>query len=333
MTRLAIGLLVLGVLALVFVAVAPKRDEPLAHWWIKDEAHLLKPAEELRLTRYHGELLDTWDIDYRIRTVTDVYDLDVLAVESFEDLGVGDRSRAGRGLLLVIDPGRQRVRLEVARELEGTYPDAFVAYVEREQMAPFFAAGRVADGILAMTELLVDQAADPSQRLTDAAAPRRATSVGAGAVVSAPIDTGHSRPDSSVTVRPVAGATPGSTVAAYLASMAAGDARPDLDLYTRDTRAFLSGHVVTRAQMENVVRTYPRCGDGEVLIRGTYAVVRYRARDPGCAPWLLTRGADDRWRLDLATMSRALRFDTANRWRLADPQAAPEYAFGLETGG
>jgi uncharacterized protein len=332
-TRLAIGLLVLGVLALVFVAVVPKRDEPLAHWWIKDEAHLLKPAEELRLTRYHGELLDTWDIDYRIRTVTDVYDLDALAVDSFEDLGVGDRSRAGRGLLLVIDPGRQRVRLEVARELEGTYPDAFVAYVEREQMAPFFAAGRVADGILAMTELLVGQAADPSHGLTETAAPRRATSVGAGAMVPAPIDTGYARPDSPVTVRPVAGATPGSTVAAYLASMAAGDARPDLDLYTRDTHAFLSGQVVTLAQMDNVARTYSRCGDGETSIRDTHAVLRYPNGNSACAPWLLVRSEDGRWRLDLVTMSRALRFDTANRWRLADPQSAREYAFGLETGG
>ena len=329
MTRLAVGLLVLGVLALAFVALVPKRDEPLAHWWIEDEAHLLKPAEELRLTRYHGELLDAWDVDYRIRTVAGAYDIDRLAAESFADLGVGDRGRSGRGLLLVIDADAQRVRLEVARELEGTYPDAFVAYVEQEHMAPFFAAGRVTDGILAMTELLVTQASDPVQGLEEPVAPRRATSVGAGAVVTAPIDGGYARPVHADTDRPVAGRTPGATVAAYLATMSAGDAGPDLDLYTRDTQYFLSGQVVTRAQMDNVARTYPRCGDGEVLIQDTHAVVRYPAGDSSCAPWLLVRGDDGRWRLDLVTMSRALRFDTANRWRLADPQAAREYAFGL----
>ena len=64
----------------------------------------------------------------------------------------------GRGLLLVVDAEGERVRLEVARELEGVFVDSFVAFIEREQMAPFFAAGRVGDGIVAASELIVGRA-------------------------------------------------------------------------------------------------------------------------------------------------------------------------------
>jgi len=33
---------------------------------------------------------------------------------------------------------------------------------------------------------------------------------------------------------------------------------------------------------------------------------------------------------DLVTMQRALRFDTRNRWQVADPQAREEYAFAFQ---
>ena len=329
MRRLALGILLLAVLTLAFVGLVPKRDQPLANWWIRDEAHLLKPAEELRLTRYHGDLLDLSDIDFRIVTNAETYDIDAFAVETFAELGVGGRSASGRGLLLVIDPAAQRVRLEVARELEGTYPDAYVAYIERDQMAPFFAADRVADGILATTELLVARAADPDVGLTEPSGLRAATSVGAGAVAAAPIGAGYERPAAVSPVHAPAGTTPESTVAAYLAAMAVRDARPDLDLYTPATRRFLATHIVTPAQMDNVVRSYATCGTTHVLSQRARAAVTYPQGGAACAPWLIEQSDDGLWRLDLATMSRALRFDTANRWYLADPDAAAQYGFAF----
>jgi uncharacterized protein len=59
---------------------------------------------------------------------------------------------------LVIDADQDLVRLEVSYALVGAFPDAFVAYVEQRQMAPFFERGRVADGILATTEMIVTRA-------------------------------------------------------------------------------------------------------------------------------------------------------------------------------
>jgi uncharacterized protein len=328
MRRFAVGLIALGVLALAFVALAPRREEPLANWWIRDDAHLLMPAEELRLTQYHGALLDDWDIDYRIVTVRDAADLAAFTAEAFASLDVGSRSRSGRGLLLVIAAGDQRVRLEVARELEAIYPDAFVSYVEHDQMAPFFGANRVTDGILATTELIVGRAAGSELPREGRAA--RATSIGAGAEVHAPIGGASNRPTVAAGAGPEAARTPEKTVQAYLMAMRRRDGRPDLDLYTAASRVMLAERVVTAAQMDNVARTYEGCDAARAITREARAAIVYLTDATDCAPWLLQLGSDGRWRIDFLTMNRALRFDTRNRWRLADPTAAREYGFAFD---
>jgi hypothetical protein len=127
-----------------------------------------------------------------------------------------------------------------------------------------------------------------------------------------------------------AGPAPLETVAAYVAAMAAHDAAEDLDLYTAETRQMLARHVVTRAQMDDLVRTYRACPASRVRIEGDVAVVDQPGESGGCAPWLLRREAHGLWRLDLVTMQRTMRFDTRNCWHLADPAALGEYAFAFE---
>jgi hypothetical protein len=127
-----------------------------------------------------------------------------------------------------------------------------------------------------------------------------------------------------------AGPAPLETVAAYVAAMAAHVAAADHDLYTAETRQMLAGHVVTRAQMDNLVRSYRTCPAPRVRIEGAVAVVDHPGESGGCAPWFLRRDEDGPWRLDLVTMQRVLRFDTRNRWRVADPGALGEYAFAFE---
>lgn len=304
--------------------------EPAAAILVEDRAALLSEAEETNVANWHAALLAQHDVDYRVLTVTSTEDLSALARRRFEEAGVGNLSRTGRGLLLVVDSKGERVRLEVARELESVFVDSFVAFVEREQMAPFFAAGRVGDGIVAASELIAGRAeqAVATSALDDRE--RTASTAGAGAESEAAVGTGYERPTARVATDPVAQASPLEAVTAYLATMAAHDASPDLDLYTPETRAMMSGHVVTRGQMDNLVRTYQDCSQPRVLQRGDVAVVDYPG-DPGrCAPWFLSRGADQSWRLDLLTMQRAVRFDTRNRWRIAAPEALGDYAFAFD---
>ena len=314
---------------LCMLCVACSGPDPAASP-VEDSAGLLTATEFTNLVEWHTALLAQYDIDYRVLTVPSADDLSRLAVHTFESAGVGSLSHTGRGLLLVIDVGAKRVRLEVARQLEGVLVDSFVAFIEREQMVPFFSAGRVGNGIVAASELIAGRA---EVALADGAFDARAiaaTSAGAGAETDAMLDGGKERPIAQEATDTGAGETPGDTVAAYLAAMAAHDADAALDLYTAATREMLASRVMTRAQMDNVVRTYSQCPRPELLRQVDAAVLRYPAPARSCAPWLLERGPDGRWRLDLVAMQLAFRFDTRNQWRVADPYALGSFGFAFD---
>lgn len=319
---------VIAGLGLLIGACAPR--EPAVTAFVEDPANLLTAADEASISSWHAALLTQYDIDYRVLTVDSADDLSALAVRSFEAAKVGQRSGAGRGLLLVVDATGQRVRLEVSRELEGVFVDSFVAFVEREQMAPFFAAGRLGDGIVATSELIAGRAEEAIGRGEPVSPAAAATTAGAGAESRVETSGGYERPQAHGTVDTQARPAPLETIAAYVAAMATHDASADLDLYTGESRRMLAGHVVTRAQMDNVVRTYRGCPAPRVRIEGDVAVVDHPGEPGPCAPWLLRRGADERWRLDLVTMQRALRFDTRNRWQVAVPEALGDYTFAFE---
>ena len=322
------GCVVIAGLGLLIGACAPR--EPAVNAFVEDRANLLTAADEASISSWHAALLTQYDVDYRVLTVDSANDLSALAVRSFEAAKVGARSSAGRGLLLVVDATGQRVRLEVSRELEGVFVDSFVAFVEREQMAPFFAAGRVGDGIVATSELIAGRAEEAIGRgeLVNPAA--AASSAGGGAESRVETGGGYDRPQAGSTVDTQARPAPLETIAAYVSAMATHDASADLDLYTGDSRQMLAGQVVTRAQMDNLVRTYRACPAPRARIEGGVAVVDHPGGSGRCAPWLLRLGADGRWRLDLVTMQRALRFDTRNRWQVAVPEALGDYAFAFE---
>jgi uncharacterized protein len=135
-----------------------QRSDAAASHVVDDRAPILTALERARIAEYHAALLDAHDIDFRVLAIGAGADLERTTYDHFAAAHVGSLSESGRGLLLAIDTASHRARLEVSTSLEGVYTDAFVAYVQNRQMAPFFAAGRVADGVLATTELIVGRA-------------------------------------------------------------------------------------------------------------------------------------------------------------------------------
>jgi uncharacterized protein len=296
---------------------------------VTDHAGLFSAAERDHVAAYHGRLLEDHDIDYRVLTVRATQDIDRLGHEQFAELGVGGASTSGRGLLLVIDPESDRVRLEVSATLEGVYTDGFVAYLEHRQMVPFFREGRIGDGILATSELIFARAQEAASGRAFDPNRTRAWSAGGGAATAARIGAGADRSFAERADDVAPGASPGATVGAYLAAMQRRNARPDLSLFSQDSQAMLRSWTITPAQMDAVVRTYARCRDAETSFGrgGERAVVRYPIEQRQCAPWFLVReGAA--WQLDLASAQRALRFNHRNEWRLVD--ATLHYGFAFE---
>jgi uncharacterized membrane protein YgcG len=157
-TRLQLGCIALVIAgALPLIAAVRQLPTPLAVS-VMDWADLLGVRERSAVADYRDRLREDYDIDYRLVTAGTAGDANWASHEAFAALGVGERSGNGRGLLLVIDSGADRARLEVAAPLEDVFNDAFVTDLEQRQMAPFFREGRVADGIVAATELIVIRA-------------------------------------------------------------------------------------------------------------------------------------------------------------------------------
>ncbi len=327
MTRLSLRSISIAFALGACAACTP--DGPGSDTLVIDDAGLLDVAQTRRISTFHDLLLSDHDIDYRVVTTFEARDIDAYAAARFAELEAGGRSAGGHGLLLVIDPTADRLRLEVGYALEGTYPDAFVAYVEQRQMVPFFRAGRVADGILAATELIVSRAHAAAANASLESELALSGSGGAGATTAARLNAGRLQRADPRPSTAAAGPAPTDTLAAYFAAMQARNADPTLPIYTPDTRRMLDTWVMTPAQMDNVVKTYRACRADPAILdpNGQLAVIRYQIADRRCSPWFFER-IDGRWSLDLTMMQRAIRFGRDNSWRFATGAAHP-YGFAF----
>lgn len=297
---------------------------------VDDAAELMTPAQRDAVAEYHDYLLKDHDIDYRILTTPDAGDVNIFALRGFEALAAESRSGTGRALLLVVDAKQDLVRLEVSYALEGAYPDAFIAYVEHRQMVPFFRDNRIADGILATTEMIITRAQRAAANAGFDGEAWSTGSGGGGATAKARIGAGAEPARPAPVATRSAGGTPEETLKAYLDAMQARDGRSDLAIYTAATRKMLRQWTMAPAQMDNIVQTYRRCHPEPARTgpNGRHAVIRYPIRERGCAPWFFQR-EEPGWRLDLTMMQTAIRFGRTNAWRF-DTSVEHDYRFAFE---
>lgn len=299
---------------------------------LRDGAGLLSEAQRQELEVHHQFLLLDHDIDYRVVTSAEAGDIDLAALELFQSLSAGARSSRGRGLLLLLDSELQQVRLEVGFALEGVFPDAFVSYVEQRQMVPFFVEGRISDGILASTELIVDRAQRASGNAAWDDEVWMEGSGGAGAKSSTRAAAGFTTRPPSPAERavPPSERSPEDVVAAYLDAMKRRDNDPELDIYTADSRAMMRQWLITPAQMDQVARTYAGCSQEELRYDRSNgrAVIRYPIAQRQCAPWFLERSGSG-WQLDLTMQQTAIRFGRGNMWHFDLSRPHP-YGFAFE---
>lgn len=299
---------------------------------VKDGAELLTDQEQQELEIHHRFLLLDHDIDYRVVTSTGGGDIDQMALELFESLSAGARSSRGRGLLLLLDSESQQVRLEVGYALEGSFPDAFVAYVEQRQMVPFFVENRISDGIVASTELIVDRAQRAAQNAAwdDEIWMRGSGGAGARSSTRTAPEFRTRPPSTSANPVPASQRSPEEVVAAYLDAMSRRDNSPDRDFYTAESRSMMRDWLITPAQMDHVARAYAGCGREELRYNNSRnrAVIRYPIDQRSCAPWFLERTGEG-WQLDLTMLQKAIHFGRSNAWHFDLSRQHP-YSFAFE---
>ena len=119
MTRLQLGCLALVIAGALPLTAAVHPIPPPPAVSVMDWAELLGARARRAIADYRDRLRKDHDIDYRLVTARGAGDVHWASHEAFAALQVGERSGSGRGLLLVIDPGADRVRLEVGGGARG----------------------------------------------------------------------------------------------------------------------------------------------------------------------------------------------------------------------
>lgn len=283
---------------------------------ICDGSKIFSEAQTNDLYVYHKALLDRYDIDLRVVVMPNAGDISQKSVEIFKSTSIGEKSKTRKGVLLLIDPTADEVRMEISAGLDAVYTDGFVTYLQRSQMVPFFKANRVSDGILATTELIVERAQD-AQKGEEFISPEHLPdqlAIGAGAKTKASIGTGYEIEKSGADVKGT-GLSPAEVVAAYHQVLEEGNMSPDLSIYSKTTQDMKKNWVVTKAQMKNELNTYRDCTSDRVIERRDVglAIVRYPYDQRKCAPYFLTL-EDGEWKLDFSMMMQFIKFNIDNEW-------------------
>ncbi len=299
---------------------------------ILDDAALLTALQQQWLGQYHAAIRHAYDIDMRIATRADLKNIDTHTAQLFRELQIGTQSRTGRGLLLLIDPVRSMVRLEVGRNLEGVYTDAFVKYIQERQMVPFFQANRVSDGILATTELIAGRAneAQEGKAFDETAMDVFEPSTGAGAKSKARIGEGYEDAGDEGQARKVrlSGSSPSHVFSAYIQTLQEGMKSRDPAIYSKDSIAFFRGRVATSAQAKREYSSLEKCTQRQEMISGERAVIRHAVADRQCNPYFFVK-EQGAWKLHFPDMAKYIRFNHKNEWHF-DRAVPNAYAFAFK---
>lgn len=311
-------------------------EKPLAGQWVYDPVGLMDESSKQRVNEFLSVFRQDTGIEFFAVSIPGFsgFDINTFTHDLFEQWKIGERTK-GRGLLFVIAAEAKLVRLEVGYALEPMYTDAFVSYIEHEQMVPFFEQGRVGDGFEATLELIVQRFQESKkQGVEPPTAGREDTAtdylsggagVKTGVVLGRRVEPKKETLPTDVKSAFAAQASPEATFALYLEHDHRHLTDPDLGIFTPATRTFFKQWTVTNAQMDNEYRTYSG-KRYEVYTEADRAVIRFPVEERTLSPFFLQRSVEG-WQLDFATMSQAIRVNTNNQWHFASLSHSYMFAF------
>ena len=138
-------------------AVAPRGpDFPALTGRVVDQADLLPPADEQRLTAASEALEREMGPQYVIATVPTLQGYPILeySVDLGRTWGIGSAER-NDGIILLVAPSERQVRIAVGYGLEKRVTDPYAHRVIQERILPRFRDGDMAGGIVAGSEAII----------------------------------------------------------------------------------------------------------------------------------------------------------------------------------
>jgi tetratricopeptide (TPR) repeat protein len=239
------------------------------------------------------------------------------AAELFSNWKIG-KDVHGRGILVLLVDDVKEVKLEVGFDLEDVFTDLFTGYIEDQQLQPYYNAGELAIGVIAMLEELEARAQVEQKGLYSLSEISRLDapylSQGAGARQALEKNTRQLEFSGEVNQRYPAGQTPED---AWLIMIQAWQDRvrdPYLGVYTAVARlGFRDYTTVSDAYLKDQYKTYA-FKSYRILQNGPYAVVSFGKKDGwDNAPFLLCRTPAG-WQFDLVHQRRFIRMGKAPHW-------------------
>lgn len=286
---------------------------------IIDDAYVLYDDEKLmkQYREFNDYLLETYDIDFRVITVSNEEDINLYANKAFTELQQKSRSKSGKALLLVINTLQDKVRLEVSQALEPVYTDAFVSYIERKGFVPYFRDYKIADGVYMATELVKDRALEATEG-KEFMPPMESKSIGGGAKTKSYIGIADPNAKKGDNISAMNRDEPKTVLQKYIKALKSHNKNPNLDIYTDATKAFFAKWTVTDINQDHEVENISKCLNlHETLydMYDTHAVLAVRPYDKHrtCSPYFFKK-ENGAWKLDIATMAQILRFNQPMQW-------------------
>jgi len=300
------------------VAFTPEA-RPQTDRYLFDYAGVLRHYEE-GAHRYLDRLDARFHIEALIVSVPALPEgqsLETLAVDVFNGWRIGARQE-GRGLLLLLVDRTREVKLEVGYALEDVFTDAFSGYVEDLQLGPYYRAGDVGTGLIAVMEMIEQRAQLKTQGSYTpgriAAADAELLAGGAGAAR----ELARYATDAPAGVATRAGRGARSPEAAWeimLTRWAGKGDGSDVDVYTQ----------MTRLAMGDVDHPDPRTlqwldhwrdADYQVLREGDHAVIWFGAIDGWeNAPFLFCNTGEG-WKFDIVWQRRLVVMAENPKWQV-----------------
>jgi hypothetical protein len=321
----------MSVLALLFLLLLlPACELPWTETFLSDQARLLTDAQSNRIKAYHEKLLEDLDIHFCVVILKETPALiEEKADELFKSYSLGSKTRGAKGLLLIIDPQGRQTRIETGYGLEPMFPDAFVSYIQNQQMAPFYKAGRVPEGIEATVELLVAQAmkAIDANDYDPAEIHERLPQYSGGAGANALLAESNTQTMPAVASGDY-GPQPSADAAfsEYLLVLENRVRNPSLGLYSEETQTLLRTRLITEAQQGNELSEIRAVYETRsVKERGDFAVIQFSGSRR--VPPYFFRKRGDAWTIDLSAASRLIGFDHLNQWCIRDKNSEFSFAF------
>ncbi|HXV77038.1 MAG TPA: TPM domain-containing protein [Candidatus Polarisedimenticolaceae bacterium] len=144
------GLVPAAVWAAAFTVAAQGVELPANDGWVTDLAGFLTPEEERSLETQMESYRQGSGNEIALLTVAELggQTIERYALEVGRSWGMGQRDRHNAALLVVARDER-KVRIEVARGLEGNLTDSISGRIIRNVIAPPFKQGRYYDGLRA----------------------------------------------------------------------------------------------------------------------------------------------------------------------------------------